>query len=96
MIQNVEDRNAEHYQKHAVPLGQDLSSGPVRQPAVEVVAQERHEQRKPVNQAVGRGVEAASFQGKDIGQESVDRIVSKEQAGHKEEDLQEIEQLRAV
>ena len=94
VIEHVEHGNSEDDEKDAVPLGQDLSSGSVRQPAVEVVAEKRHEQRKAVDQAVGGGIETTSLQGEDVGQESVDRIVGEEQAGHEEEDLQEIPQLR--
>ena len=91
MIENIENRNSKHDQKSAIPLRQYLSAGLIRKPAVEVIAQERHKQCEAINQAIGGGVEAASFQGQNVGKESVDRVVGEEKARHKEEDLEEVE-----
>ena len=94
MIEHVVHRNAEDDEKYAVPLGQDLAARPVGDPAVEVIAQERQEQRESIDQAVGRRIKSAPIQGENLRQKSINRIVREEQAGHEEQHLQEVPHLR--
>src|ERR1035438_6196423 len=96
VIENVEDRDSEHDQEAAIPLCQNFSSGVIREPAVEVVSEGRHEQRESVEHAGGWSVEAAALQCENVGEEAVDRVVGEEQAGHEEEDLEEEEELRRL
>src|SRR5271166_1790688 len=93
MVEDVINGYAHDHEKHAVPLGKNLPSGAIGEPTVEVVSQEREEQRESVNQAIGRGIEAAAIKGEDLRQEPIHRVVRQEQAGHEDEDLQEVPQL---
>jgi hypothetical protein len=94
MIKHVVDGDTEDDKKYAIPLGEDLATGSVGDPSVEVVSQERHEQRKTIDQAIGCGSEASTIQGQDLRQKSVHRVVGEKQACHKDEDLQKFPQLR--